>query len=277
VTFSNDVIIVIDLVFGVAPENENINWYILDAGQAVNTPFTLLYGRYPDKPVLENNKLVIHAREDVTWVSFGTRNLPSDPSWPKQTISIYGFAIAAAPDAPTSWAVADVNAAIAAGLVPENLQRNYQSNITRGEVAQMFINLLEKASGQTIDDFMAAKGVSINDDAFTDTTDRAVRAANALGIINGVGGGRFDPGGVLTRAHIAGLANNIAKVLGVETEGYTHSFTDVSGHWAEPWLGWPVHAKIIQGVGDNKFDPDGQLTTEMAIMLAYHALAPLSQ
>jgi len=42
----------------------------------------------------------------------------------------------------------------------------------------MFINLIEKASGQTIDDFMVSRGVTINNTAFTDTNDKAVLVAN---------------------------------------------------------------------------------------------------
>ena len=71
---------------------------------------------------------------------------------------------------------------------------------------------------------MAAKGVTINNSAFTDTTDKAVLAANALGIINGVAEGRFDPDGTLTRAQIAAIINRVARVMGVDTEGYSHSF-----------------------------------------------------
>lgn len=180
-------------------------------------------------------------------------------------------------ETPSGWAAGEVNAAIEAGLVPDELQRNYGDFITRGEMAQMFINLIEKASGQSIEDFMAEKGVAINENAFTDTNNRAVLAANALDIINGVGNGMFDPDGIFKRAHIAVMVNRVARVLGIDTEGHTHSFVDLGGHWAEPELGWPVHAGIIEGVGDNRFDPEGNLTTEMAIVLAYRALAPLSQ
>ena len=179
-------------------------------------------------------------------------------------------------DSPSTWAVEQVNAAIAAGLVPEQLQRNYQGSVTRGEVAQMFINLIEEASGQSIEAFMESRGVTIDNNAFTDTNDSAVLAANALGIIQGVGNNRFDPDGVFTRAHVAVIINRVARVLGVDTEGYTHSFTDVQGHWADQELGWPVHAGIIEGVGDNRFDPEAPLTTEAVIIVAYHALAPLS-
>ena len=181
------------------------------------------------------------------------------------------------PDAPSSWAKEEVDAAIEAGLVPENLQKDYTRAVSRGDVAQMFINLIEKASDQTIDEFMAAKGVTINNDAFTDTTDKAVLAANALEIINGVGDGRFDPGGTLTRAQIAAIINRVARAVGLDTEGYSHSFDDVAGHWVNDELGWPVYADIIRGLSETSFDPSGNLTTEQAIAITYRALAPLSE
>jgi transglutaminase-like putative cysteine protease len=178
---------------------------------------------------------------------------------------------------PSSWAEEQVSEAIAAGLVPQNLRENYAEPVPRGDVAQMFINLIEKSSGQSIDAFLAAKGVKIDDSAFTDTADKAVLAASALGIINGVGDGRFAPSGTFTRAQIAAIINRAACVLGVDTSGYTHEFTDVAGHWADAELGWPVHAGIINGVGDNRFAPDGQLTTEQAIAITYRALRSLKE
>jgi hypothetical protein len=181
------------------------------------------------------------------------------------------------PEKPSSWAEAEVTAAIAAGLVPANLQKNYTKPVSRGDVAQMFINLIEKSSGKSIDAFMIANGVAVNNNAFTDTTDKAALSANALGIISGIGNNKFDPNGILSRAQIAAIINRVARVMGVNTEGYAHTFTDVKGHWADAELGWPVHAKIISGIGDNKFDPNGNLTTEQAIVITNRALAPLSK
>ncbi|MBQ7599600.1 MAG: S-layer homology domain-containing protein, partial [Clostridia bacterium] len=126
----------------------------------------------------------------------------------------------------SSWALAEVEAGIKEGLVPANLQANYTSPVTRGAVAQMFVNLLEKAAGKSIDDIMAEKGVAINEGAFTDTTDKAVLAANALGIINGTGSGKFSPDGTLKRAQIAAIINRVARVMGIETDGFTHEFND---------------------------------------------------
>jgi hypothetical protein len=176
----------------------------------------------------------------------------------------------------SEWARAQITSAINAGLVPEELQGNYQSNVTRGKVAQMFINLIEKASGMPIDDFMAEKGVEINPGAFADTNDKAVLAANALGIINGVAEGRFDPDGIFNRAQIAAIINRVARALGIDTSGYAHTFTDVDGHWVDAELGWPVNVGIVQGTGENRFNPNGNLTVEQAIAITYRALEPLS-
>jgi peptidoglycan/xylan/chitin deacetylase (PgdA/CDA1 family) len=123
---------------------------------------------------------------------------------------------------------------------------------------------------------MAEKGVETDPDAFTDTDDPAVLAANALGIMHGLGDGRFDPGGILQRAQIAGIICRVANVLDVDTEGYTHAFSDVAGHWVEAEIGWPVHMEIIRGISSTEFNPDGNLTTEQAIAITYRALAALS-
>lgn len=177
---------------------------------------------------------------------------------------------------PSDWAKAEVEAAIDAGLVPAGLRDNYRAGVSRGSTAQMFINLIEKCSGASIDAIMAAWGISIDYDAFTDTTDKAVLAANALGIINGVGDNKFDPEGSFTRSQIAAIINRVARLSGEDTEGYTHSFTDVKGHWSSAELGWPTHAGVIKGAGDNTFNPEGVLSTEQAIAITYRAYLALS-
>lgn len=177
-----------------------------------------------------------------------------------------------AADTPSSWAASEVNAAISEGLVPAELQKNYTQPISRGAVAQMFVNLLEKSSGKTAAELLAARGAQIDRNAFSDTTDEAVLVCNALGLINGVGDGKFDPNGTLTRAQIAAIMNRAADVLGFSTENYPNGFTDTKGSWVDSELGWVQHVGIISGVGNNQFDPNGKLTTEQAILITYRAL-----
>ena len=175
------------------------------------------------------------------------------------------------PDKPSAWAEQQVADAINDGLVPEHMQSGYTEPISRADVAQMFINLIEKSSGKTIETVIKENGATVSS-AFTDTNDTAVLYANALGIINGVEENRFDPDGLLTRAQCAVIINRAANVLDVQTEGYTHNFADLEGHWADDSLGWPVHAGIIDGVGTNRFAPDEPLTCEQAIVICYRAL-----
>lgn len=196
---------------------------------------------------------------------------------PISELEVGGNAAAPALDTPSSWATEQVNSAIASEIVPVSLQQNYTNPVSRGDVTQMFINLIEQSSGKSIEAFLAAKDVSMDQNAFTDTTDDAVLAAHALGVVSGVGDGRFDPNGTFTRAQIAAIINRIARVLNIDTDGFTHNFNDLSGHWADAELGWPVHAGIISGVGDNRFNPNGQLTTEQAIVIAYRALQYFQQ
>ena len=65
--------------------------------------------------------------------------------------------------------------------------------------------------------------------------------------------------------------------MGIETEGYTHEFKDITDNysWADSELGWPVHAGVINGVGQGRFNPGGDLTTEQAILITYRALGAL--
>ncbi len=173
----------------------------------------------------------------------------------------------------SSWAKEEVEAAVKAGLVPEELRKDFTSPVKRGQVAKLFINLLEKSSGSTVYEIISAKGVSVGDNVFTDTVDPNVLAANALGIIKGTSATKFTPDGNLKRAQITAIINRIAGVMGHQTEGYTHDFTDITDNyaWADPELGWSVYNGIIKGVGNNKFNPGGDLTVEQAILIVYRA------
>ncbi|MBQ1334058.1 MAG: S-layer homology domain-containing protein, partial [Clostridia bacterium] len=179
-------------------------------------------------------------------------------------------------DAPSDWAKPEIGSAIEKGIVPDGLQRNYRERLTRGDAAEMFVRLIEKSSGQDIDSFLEKKGVKINEGAFSDTKDKSVLAANALGIINGRGNGVFDPNGQLKRSEITAILNRTANVMGIETKGFGHEFTDVGGHWVDGELGWAVNLGIIIGRGNGIFDPDAFVTDEEAIAITYRALNAIS-
>ena len=177
----------------------------------------------------------------------------------------------------SSWAVNEIREALGAGLVPAELSEDYRGTVNRLTVSGMFVRLLEAASGKSIAALLQERGLSLNYGAFSDTDDENVLAMNALGIINGMGDGSFGAEGTLTRAQIAAILNRIAAALGVDTEGYGHSFTDVAGTWVDKELGWPASMGIINGVGEGRFDPNGLLTAEQAIVICLRCLNALTK
>lgn len=148
--------------------------------------------------------------------------------------------------------------------------------VSRAKASGLFVFLLETVCGEDIGTILQERGLSLNYGAFSDTDDESVLAMNALGILKGVGGGRFDPEGTLTRAQLAAILNRIAKVLGVDTEGYTHSFTDVAGSWVDRELGWPASVGIFDGEAGAAFDPKGLVTGEAAITAGLRCLDALT-
>ena len=134
-------------------------------------------------------------------------------------VMVLGLVVISAAEEPSSWAKEEVSLGIESGLVPEELQKNYTTPITRGQISKMIINLLEKSIEKSVQQIIDDNGATVNPDAFSDTDDSDILYANALGIINGTGNGKFSPDGTLKRAQIAAIINRIANVVGIDTEG----------------------------------------------------------
>ncbi|MBR2897969.1 MAG: DUF4886 domain-containing protein, partial [Oscillospiraceae bacterium] len=107
-------------------------------------------------------------------------------------------------------------------------------------------------------------GAAFKDEGFiAEEYQKAVAAMSAQGIINGFEDGSFGPKKTLTRAQAA-------KILCVMLEGEKESaltktetgFSDVPAtHWAAKYVAYCVDKGIVAGVGDGKFDPNGQLSS----------------
>ena len=97
----------------------------------------------------------------------------------------------------------------------------------------------------------------------------AVDYAVSNELMNGVGDGRFDPDGSMTRAM---LVTVLWRYAGKPTEGAS-TFSDVpNGKWYSAAVAWAAHNGVVNGVGDNRFDPDGKITREqMAVILFRYA------
>ena len=94
----------------------------------------------------------------------------------------------------------------------------------------------------------------------------AVTALRDKGIMDGVGGGRFDPEGVFTRAQLATVLYRLADRPAVSGED---SFTDTeSGTWYSDAVLWASQNGIVSGYGDGLFGTNDPTTQEqLAVML----------
>lgn len=94
----------------------------------------------------------------------------------------------------------------------------------------------------------------------------AVEYAVQNGLMNGVGNGRFDPEGSMTRAM---LVTVLWRFEG-EPEAAAHTFSDVpNGQWYTDAVAWAAANGVVNGVGENRFDPDGKITREQMATILY--------
>ena len=89
----------------------------------------------------------------------------------------------------------------------------------------------------------------------------SVRFVYDRGLFRGVSPTRFAPDSYLTRAMFVTV---LGRLCGVDVSLYADTtFDDVeSGQWYSPYVEWAADAGIVNGVGDNLFDPLGELTHE---------------
>ena len=94
--------------------------------------------------------------------------------------------------------------------------------------------------------------------------EEAVEVMSEIGILDGNPDGSFNPKGTLTREQAAKILAFVC--LGTDADDYLTGsaapFDDVAAtKWSAKYIAFCKNAKIINGVGDNKFNPAGTLTT----------------
>ena len=178
------------------------------------------------------------------------------------------------------WAKEELGAAEENRLIPEPLaSRDLTQPITRREYAAAAVSLYDRLlalnPGATAVEREAAvpKGGQY---PFTDVEDEAVTLAYRHCLIEGVGNGKFDPDGLLTREQAATILKRILDLSGIPVPGLCGTsfvnMTDIDtiSDWAREGASMMANLNIIQGkpYGDSvKFDPRGTLTGQEALVM----------
>ncbi len=175
----------------------------------------------------------------------------------------------------SAWAEAEVKEALNEGLVLETLYKTMKDKITRQEFCYLVINMLTVKSSKTIEDILAEKGLELNYEFFNDTYDSYILSANALGIVNGKGDNKFDPNGFITRQEAATMLYRTAKVMGVtapNSEKLEFTDGDKFQEWGKEGIFFVSASlskqgmRVMGGVEDGKFDPNGFYTKEQSVL-----------
>ena len=160
---------------------------------------------------------------------------------------------------PSAWAVSEVDAAIAATLVPQGLQSKYTQTVTRAEYCALAVALYEAVTGGEITERAQ----------FSDTSDVNVEKMAALEVVNGVGDNKFAPDEKLTREQAATMLSRLAKAIGKPlptTDAPPFAdYSDVSA-WAVDAVSQMQATGIMGGVGNNTFAPKADYTREQSII-----------
>ena len=159
---------------------------------------------------------------------------------------------------PSSWAIEQVNSAINAGLVPQDLRVAYTQATTRAEFCALAVALYETVKGSEITERKT----------FSDTTDVNVQKMAGLSVVNGMGDNKFSPNASLTREQAATMLSRLASAIGKPLTAQSPTFVDKASisSWAYDAVGQMQLSGVMGGVGDNTFSPLTDYTREQSIV-----------
>ncbi len=200
-------------------------------------------------------------------------------------IFLFGFSATAA-DAPSSWAQSEVNTAIELGLVPDSQTSLGSKPITRAQFVDLIVNLWRvwDSIGISTVSYKDRANIDLSHVSFSDCGSDSVKICANLGIIDGVGDGKFMPDAHLTRAQAAKILYNACRVFaghitdedsmittsrrGISSHQLPHIFSDGGKirNWAREHINWCYRHNVMSGVSKSEFNPDGEYTCEQAIL-----------
>lgn len=170
----------------------------------------------------------------------------------------------------SDWARDEIELARQAGLITAHTADYMTHDTTRFQFAELIVNMVEKATGQSIEAAPAA--------TFTDCTEIAVRKAQTAGIVTGVGNGRFAPDTTTNREQIAAMVARANAYIDAQTGSDLapaapdiEKFSDKEqvSAWAVDGVGKLVANGIMNGTSATTLSPKDSCTVEQSILLVY--------
>jgi len=190
---------------------------------------------------------------------YGNR-IAADPIYSPYS-NVASTAVAAYQKAST-WAVAELDKAAEYGFITEKIRDNMNAPITREELCEVIMKMYEKMIGE-------AKYSDVS--AFSDTKNPEIYKAYELGIVNGVGNGRFAPKDLTNWEQVAAMMYRAVKAINpnadFSTEGAEKFFDEkLISSWALESVKFMSKNGLIKG-SNGYVDPKGTTTREQAVLI----------
>lgn len=184
---------------------------------------------------------------------------PIKPVSPISTIEV------TVPEEAEAWLAGSVEIALKHDIISEALQSKYGETLTRGEFSSLVARLYEKV-----------KGTEIKESAiFTDTKDINIQKVAGLGILSGVGNGKFNPNATITREQAAVVIQRLLTKLGYkyhinpeyqwELDLFIKDYPDTVSSWAVEAMAKLCFENIGYGFGPWDNSKDG-ITLEESLL-----------
>lgn len=184
-------------------------------------------------------------------------------------------------DEPSSWAKTEVHQAIEQNIVPEFLRQDYQLPITRAQFAECAVRMCmayynESSPSLFVQSYAAEAKPNFPD--LTDNNREFSEYAYILGIVKGRSASEFDPDANITRQEAAVMLYRTFALCGGTAEQTTLTFTDGESiaDWAQTEVACMAEIGVVNGVGENTFDPLGNYTREQCYLTLVRMLNGLN-
>lgn len=162
----------------------------------------------------------------------------------------------------SSWATEELDRAAEYGFITESIAAKMNAPITREEFCEVIMKLYEK---------MVGEAAYTNLTTFTDTVNPEIYKAYELGIVGGIGNGKFAPKDLINREQVASMIYRAIKVIQPAADFTiigSEKFTDENliSSWALESVKFMNKNGFIKG-SNGRIDPKGTTTREQAVLI----------
>lgn len=186
-------------------------------------------------------------------------------------------------DLPSGWAENAVEIVTSSEVIDMNRFHFFERAITREEYAYLIYQLYEYLAGEPMAEIMDLSLDNDFDDlttgrqddgddhghTFTDTDNLYIQSLKSAGLINGYPDGSFKPDAPISREEIMVLYSRLLEGLGYEMTITDSVFQDQASisPWAKDGVRKCYASGLIQGVGDQRIDPQGMATVQESLVV----------